>query len=346
MSRPLYKPRDGKVCSRGWLFMGLNGGPCDRKCEFCYYAHQKEYAFFDLPTMIRNANIQRHYYGLTATDISGGEPTIYPDIVPLVEHCHAIGLEPTIITHGQNLAKNNLAEKIEEAGLADWLISLHGGDEKTHDKILCRKGSWDALWEGVESTGVPLRWNCTVCKTNVDALPHTVLLEREMEPTVMNFIMFNPFHDWSGKERIEFQVQYDEAGPRIAEAVQALEAKGWEVNVRYWPYCNAKKHGFARNVSGYYNVAYDPWEWRLACTNNVQVEVVEKMGLEQSERAIADKLMAPRMNDVCKGCRYAAICDKPPEQYQKRYGLKELASEKGEPVSDVLHFQREDADGK
>src|SRR5262245_32549150 len=99
--KPLFKARDG-VCSRGWLFLGEQGGPCDRKCFFCYYSHQPNLVFYTLETLFSHANLFRHYYGLDACDITGGEATIYKGIVPLVAHCAAIGLKPTIITHGQN----------------------------------------------------------------------------------------------------------------------------------------------------------------------------------------------------------------------------------------------------
>src|SRR5262245_51096564 len=104
--KPLYKPRTQDIESRGWLFMGEQGGPCDKSCTFCYYAHQQNLVFFDLNTLIQHANLFRHYYGLNACDITGGEATIYKtrdgDIVDLVAHCARIGLAPTIITHGQN----------------------------------------------------------------------------------------------------------------------------------------------------------------------------------------------------------------------------------------------------
>ena len=350
--KPLYRERDG-VCSRGWLFMGEQGGPCDKSCEFCYYAHQKNLVFYSLETLMQHANMFRHYYGLNACDISGGEATIYKtptgDIVDLVAHCARIGLAPTIITHGQNLRddwklgrKRPLYQEIEDAGLDDWLISLHGGSAASHDKILCQEGSFARLIAGLDLIKRPARFNSTICLDNYKDFPVNVLKDRP--PTVWNPIMFNPFHAWShktGLTEIDFQVQYREAAPYLARAIEELEKVGWEVNVRYWPLCIATEFGFAENVCGYHQVPFDPWEWRLNVTGRTPLEVIEKEGgWYESERLRAGQWMARRDNATCSSCSRRNVCDKPPEQYQTKYGTDELVAMNGEILSDPLYAQK------
>lgn len=335
------------------MFLGEQGGPCDKKCEFCYYAWQKNLVFFSLDTLFGHANLFRHYYGLSACDISGGEATIYKtpqgDIVDLVAHCARIGLQPTIITHGQNNRddwklgrKRPLYQEIEDAGLQDWLISLHGGSAPSHDKILCQEGSFAKLVAGLDLVKRPVRFNSTLCLDNFKDLPVNILKDRP--PTVWNPIMFNPFHAWSpktGKTEIDFQVQYRECAPYLARAIEALEPLGWEVNVRYWPLCIAQEFGFAENVCGYHQVSFDPWEWRLNVTSRNYMETIEKEGgWYESERLRAGQWMGRRDNEACAGCSLTAICDKPPEQYQAKYGVGELVRVSGDAVSDPLHFQR------
>lgn len=351
MNKPLYRERDG-VCSRAWMFMGENGGPCDKKCQMCYYAHQGTKVFYSLPTLMQHANLYRHYYGVTACDITGGEPTIYKTrdggIVELVRHCSNIGLRPSIITHGQNnhdgwMHDNGTALywQIEDAGLDDWLVSLHGGSAASHDKVLCEANAFNRLVAGLDNVSRPVRFNTTILDTNYKDLPVSVLLDRE--PTVWNAISFNPFFVWAGEKRneIDFQVQYRTAAEVLGRAVSDLESAGWEVNVRYFPLCIAREHGFAENVCGYHQVPFDPWEWRLNVTARTPLKTIEdEGGWEKSERARSAQWMKNRENEKCAGCRFAAICDKPPEQYQAKYGLDELAPEGGEQISDPLFFQR------
>lgn len=345
MLHPLYRQRKG-VCSRGWLFLGEQGGPCDKKCQMCYYAYQKNLVFYSHETLIQHANLFRHYYGLDACDITGGEPTIYKRIVDLVRHCANIGLRPTIISHGQNNrddwtlgGKEPLFREIEAAGLDDWLISLHGGSASSHDAVLGEDGSYDRLLGGLDRVTRPVRFNTTIQDTNYKDLPVSVLLDRP--PTVWNPIMFNPFYVWAKdkKDEIDFQVTYTEAAPYLAKAIETLESKGWEVNVRYWPICIAEEYGFAENVCGYHQVSFDPWEWRLNVSGRRQLEQIEKEGgWYESERVRAAECVAKRANDTCCGCAYETICDKPPEQYQEKYGLNELTKCCGDSITNPLYF--------
>jgi len=351
--KPLYKPRGG-IISRGWLFMGEQGGPCDKACEFCYYASQKNLVFFSFETLLQHANLYRHYYGLDACDITGGEATIFKtpkgDIVDLVAHCARIGLKPTIITHGQNNRedfklgrKRPLYQDIEDAGLEDWLISLHGGSAESHDKILGSAGSFKRLVENLDNVKRPVRFNSTIVDTNFRDLPVNILKNRP--PTVYNMIAFNPFHAWhekTGMKEIDFQAQYQDSAPYVAKAVETLEAIGWEVNVRYFPMCIAEKYGFAQNVSGYHQVPYDPWEWRLNVTGRTPMEKIEQQGgWLAAERNAGLAWMKDRQNKTCGQCANKMICDAPQLQYQKKYGLGELIPTIGETRIDPLHFQNE-----
>jgi len=338
--RPLFKERKmNEVSSRGWLFMGESGGPCDKACQMCYYAYQKNLVFYSLETMLNHANLFRHYYKLDAADISGGEPTIYKYIVELVRHCSKIGLKPTIITHGQNTRDNfkpnfpgaekgePLYKAIERAGLEDWLVSLHGGSATAHDDVLGEAGSFDRLLAGLDLVKRPVRFNTTIQKENLNDLPVGILLDRA--PTVWNPILFNPFHEWAnktGKDEIEFQVTYRAAAEKLAIAIEKLEAAKWEVNVRYFPLCIAEEFGFAQNVSGYHQVSFDPWEWRLNASRRVALEKIEaEGGWFQSERTRARDIVGPRvLNEVCGGCAVREICDGPQTQYAAAHGLDEL----------------------
>jgi len=351
MPKPLYRARDG-VCSRGWLFLGEQGGPCDKSCEFCYYAYQKNLVFYSYETMVQHANMFRHYYKLDACDITGGEATIFKtktgDIVDLVRHCAKIGLRPTIISHGQNTRDDwklgydrPLYQELEDAGLDDWLISLHGGSPKSHDKCLSEEGAFDRLISGLDLVSRPVRFNTTLVESNYKDLPVNVL--KDLPPTTWNPIMFNPFFKWAGekKDEIDFQAKYRDIAPYLAKAIEALEPLGWEVNVRYWPMCIAEEFGFAENVCGYHQVTFDPWEWRLNVTLRTPIQVVnQEGGWYASERRRALEMMQSRENNVCKDCRYYEICDKPPEQYQQKFGIDELKPIAGaDRLQDPLHFQ-------
>ena len=107
---------DRSITQRGVLSVGL---ACDIECIFCYYRHSDKKAFRSLDELKEEATKLRVFYGNSRVDITGGEPTIYPYLVPLVEHCHKIGLKPSIITHGQRLSRD-LVVRLKLAGVEDF----------------------------------------------------------------------------------------------------------------------------------------------------------------------------------------------------------------------------------
>jgi hypothetical protein len=222
-----------------------------------------------------------------------------------------------------------------------WRVSLHGGSEKTHDNLLNHADSFKKLTGNLDNLSVPVHFNTTLTNTNYCDLPVNVLKDRP--PTVYNMIYFLPYFFWStenGLTEADFQVTYREAAPYVARAIEDLEARGWEVNVRYFPLCIAQEHGFAENVCNYYQVPFDPWEWRLCVTARKSREQIDALGgWYEAEQHQALEWMGSRKNAKCDPCRFKAICDKPPEQYQRKYGLDEVTPVLGPEVRDPLYFQ-------
>ncbi|HUW82207.1 MAG TPA: radical SAM protein [Phycisphaerae bacterium] len=352
--RPEFREH-GKPTKSSWLFLGHNGGPCNKKCLHCFYAHGDHKVFFDLATLTAHANLFRHYYGCEATDITGGEPMMLPGLVDLVRHCANIGLAPSIITNGQLCGERRVKE-IEDAGLDCWEFSLHGLG-RLEDKALgagfaqmVRRANGEPDGEGfgklihnADRCTRPRRWNCTVTGHTAPELRQwaTFLVER-YPPTVANFIQFMPYHGW-GNQKPDFQWTYTKCAPYIADAIMALEGHGWEVNVRYFPFCVADQYGFARNCKMHYQIQYDPWEWAIEASMRTDMREVEQAGgVEAFRRRVCDNYAFGRRNETCDKCSARSICEGPDVQYQRRFGLEELKPFDGEQITDVNHFLHQD----
>lgn len=205
----------------------------------------------------------REVYENTAIDIQGGEPTIYKDILELVRYCREIGLYPTLITNGLALARPGVCERYRDAGLRDFLVSLHGiGD--IHDEVVSVKGAYGkivAAIEGMRSAGIPFRFNCTMSKPVVPVIPTIAQKAIEYGAHAVNYIAFNPFGDQQTGQRTHENVpKYSDIKPLLAEAIDALETAGIEVNVRYLPMCMAEPR-HRKNFYNYQQLPYDTHEW-------------------------------------------------------------------------------------
>jgi MoaA/NifB/PqqE/SkfB family radical SAM enzyme len=90
--------------------------------------------------------------GFTELSLQGGEPTIWPDLVPLIAEARRLGFDFIgVVTNGRRLKDRAFAEALLSAGLDGISASLLGADAETHDAISAAPGSFDALIEGLRN---------------------------------------------------------------------------------------------------------------------------------------------------------------------------------------------------
>ena len=262
----LKKTKRRVLTRRGVIWLGQT---CNQRCYFCYFAHRiadkahAEHAFMSLDKAKTICRTLRELYGNTAIDIQGGEPTIYPEIFELIRYCREIGLYPTLITNGLVLGRPGVMEQYRDAGIRDFLVSLHGiGD--IHDEVVGLKGAYDKIVAGIErmrEVGVPFRFNCTMSKPVVPIITEIAKRAIEFGGGAINYIAFNPFGDQESGIRTHDNVpKYSDIKAQLAVAMDMLGEAGIEVNVRYLPLCMSE----ARHRKNFYNfqqLSYDTHEW-------------------------------------------------------------------------------------
>ena len=260
------KTQKRKMTRRGVMWLGQT---CNLRCYFCYFLNRiedsehAEHPFMSLEKAKLICTTLREVYDNTAIDIQGGEPTIYPGIIELIRHCHDIGLYPTLITNGINLGKPGVLEKYKEAGIRDFLVSLHGLGE-VHDEVVVRKGSSTKIIAAIErmaELGIPFRFNCTMSKPVVPMIPDIARKAIEYGANAVNYIAFNPFGDQETGVRTSKNVpKYSDIKPQLTEAMDMLEEAEIEVNVRYLPLCMAEER-HRKNFYNFQQLTYDHHEW-------------------------------------------------------------------------------------
>jgi MoaA/NifB/PqqE/SkfB family radical SAM enzyme len=79
--------------------------------------------------------------GMSKLTISGGEPTLYKDLIALVAEGKKYGWEIGINTNG-SLIDQEYAMRLKDAGLGAVTLSLYGPEPQFHDRIRCHTGLW------------------------------------------------------------------------------------------------------------------------------------------------------------------------------------------------------------
>jgi MoaA/NifB/PqqE/SkfB family radical SAM enzyme len=253
------------ITKRGVVWLGQT---CNLNCYFCYFRDKiddkehPEHPFMSLEKAKKIIHTLRYVYGNSAVDIQGGEPTIYPDIYELIKYCNEIGLAPTLITNGIVLANDDIVKEFKEAGVKDFLFSIHAIGE-TYDRIVGlpngSKKQMKALYN-LQKYEIPFRLNCTMTKEAGKQLVDIAKLAIDTGTKVVNFIAFNPFADQQGKRDLTDVPKYSDLKDNLQKAIDLLEENDIEVNVRYFPLCMLDEK-YRKNIYNFQQLSYDHHEW-------------------------------------------------------------------------------------
>jgi radical SAM protein with 4Fe4S-binding SPASM domain len=123
----------------------------------------------------------------------GGEPLLYPDILPLVREIKSRGLTCTVITNGGRL--EGYARELVEAGIDSIAVSIDGPEE-VHNRI---RGKSDAYQKAVDGVRAVAKWReklkrpmpmqiaiLPVTELNLEAIPAAVAALRELPIDTIN----------------------------------------------------------------------------------------------------------------------------------------------------------------
>ena len=107
--------------SRALLRLSLR---CNNRCIFCAQDGLEEADPDDVGRRLEDLRADT-----AEVTFTGGEPTVFPDLVGAIKSAHALGFRRIgIQTNGRKLADPRLAQALALAGLTDVHVSLHGAN--------------------------------------------------------------------------------------------------------------------------------------------------------------------------------------------------------------------------
>lgn len=282
---------------------------CSLRCAFCYYLPTNEFKSVK-PWEDQAAEVlAARSRGCDACDITGGEPMQNPHVVQLVAFAVEHGLPPRIIS--SLICPEKTLDGVLDAGVDDWLISMHGSHAETHDSIVNVPRARSFQIRRLAKIAARMRYCCNyvMVEKNQTEMVEWVcwLLSLDHEPPkVVNFINFNAFEPWlrtpeMRRNALANVVDIRVAGQILDEAIDILEEAGVGVNVRYYPMCGlAERH--RKNICNDLHVAFDNGEWDNAFgTTNPPHHVYRTY-------AIPLTLRNEEKGHPCKGCGHQWIC--------------------------------------
>ena len=155
--------------SQIWLVM--TGFSCNNNCIMCS-TRPKADSFSDRPTDKIIDDLKKgRVLGYEEVDFTGGEPTIRPDILHLIEIAKELGYKKIgFNTNARMLSYEKFCRKLVENGVNRVTLTLNGHDKKLVDAIARTPGTFNQAIAGIKNISryshVELSANTVVSRLN------------------------------------------------------------------------------------------------------------------------------------------------------------------------------------
>lgn len=180
---------------------------------------------------------ERRWKGLILT---GSEITLRADLAEIAAKARARGFEHVRIqTHGVHLFRESYVQKLVDAGIDEYFVSVAGCDAESHDGITEVPGSFDRMMQGLENLekhpGVISITNTVVTSRSYKLLTKLVDRLAHLKHLVqMEFWVYWPMKETDEKDLI---VNHLELLPYLKEAIARARHLGRGVEVKNFPEC-------------------------------------------------------------------------------------------------------------
>ncbi|WP_235936025.1 radical SAM protein [Devosia aurantiaca] len=126
---------------------------CNLKCVHCMIEDTmdrlKPQSLESFEELLAHNSANRQWRGLVLT---GSEITLRRDLPELAARARSAGFEHVRIqTHGMHLARLDYTQKLIDAGVNEFFVSIAGSNPETHDDITQVRGSFAKAVRGLEN---------------------------------------------------------------------------------------------------------------------------------------------------------------------------------------------------
>lgn len=130
---------------------------CNSNCIFCAADYEKMVShniisnsyicFEDFKNIAENISIKQE----DRVIINGGEPTLNPDLIKILNYCSLLEAETILFTNGRKLGNTGYAKSILQSGISKITIPFYGHNAEIHDSITRSKNSFHETVRGLSN---------------------------------------------------------------------------------------------------------------------------------------------------------------------------------------------------
>lgn len=213
---------------------------CNEKCGFCVVgsplAKSDSVRYEELITfLVMNAGD-----GFESLNLHGGEPTILPRLMDLLETAQTFGYRDVQIqTNARRLKDMSFVRKLAERGVRGFVISLHGADSHVQDCLTQTPGGFAETIEGIRNAkkaGLRVQVNTVVTRMNMGQLGNICRLCVELGVDQINISNLHPVG--SGYFALDMQAPtVRETRTHLLPVLDELVPQGHTITLEGYPLC-------------------------------------------------------------------------------------------------------------
>lgn len=152
---------------------------CNQKCLHCFVGDELNQGMMAFSQVIRVID-DALAHDIRKLTLSGGEPTLHPQFIDILQYLLATNAEVTILTNGQRLRPGHL-EAFRHPNVLVKVPLLGWG--ASHDLMTHRRDSFERTIANIRhmvALGIQVKLTSTVTKVNLNDMDHLDALAREL----------------------------------------------------------------------------------------------------------------------------------------------------------------------
>jgi MoaA/NifB/PqqE/SkfB family radical SAM enzyme len=283
-------------------------GRCNDDCVFCATIDSRDAPDRPIESIRSKLQIGREH-GYSILTLSGGEPTVVPNLVDIVSYAHELGYDwIQMQTNARALRSEQYTRSLVEAGMTEFQISVHGHTAEIHEAITRRRGSFAQTVSGIKNA-VALNTegynssNTIIARPNGAYMPEMVRFLVDLGITNIQ-LSFVQIESKSPKVIKDFAPRMTEVAPYLMRAIDLADEIGCRIIIDAIPYCIMP--GYEKYVV------------------NTPTRDPHTVGVDQAG-AVYDEGMPDKVkSERCAACIYHEQCGGVWPRYYELHGLDEF----------------------
>jgi molybdenum cofactor biosynthesis enzyme MoaA len=209
---------------------------CNQECIFCTQPKEEEYLSLE---RIKKMALGWKEGGSDSIVLTGGEPSLHPDILKIIGFLSEIGMTQRMITNGANFSDRGFCQKVMDAGLRKFHFSVHSHLPEVA-KLISKKDNLQKALEGIKNLqdmGAEVSINQTIITLNYPYLPDFVRYMTDRFPKIRHFVL--NFVEIGGRAAENRWVvpKLSDVELKLWEALRLLRERGCQMRVERVPLC-------------------------------------------------------------------------------------------------------------